>query len=214
MVYILELFLDLIQLLLRSHLLFSNLFDLLDLPLRFQRLCNEDARVDLTFRRTLVQNLLEILVPLQAVQTVLQQIQLNAKRLVLFYQLVVQPSKIPIGFHRSGEVTRQQFPINLVQILNHPIDHGDRMQETGCLFVGLILIFISMMCIGEIIQLFQIRLLCLHKTVYTLCLDTVQQRLGFVDVLFCGIELFPCLIHTHLVARRIGSCRSDHLLVF
>ena len=70
--YILELFLDLIQFLLRSHLLFSNLFDLLDLPLRFQRLCNEDTRVNLTFRRTLVQNLLEILVPLQAVQTVLQ----------------------------------------------------------------------------------------------------------------------------------------------
>ena len=88
------------------------------------------------------------------------------------------------------------------------------MQETGCLFVGLILVLFSVVCIGEIIQLFQIRLLCLHKTVYTLCLDTVQQRLGFVDVLFRGIELFPCLIHTHLVARRVGSCRSDHLLVF
>ena len=132
----------------------------------------------------------------------------------MFYQLVVQSSKIPIGFHRSGEVTRQQFPINLVQVLNHPIDHRNRMQETGCLFVRLILILVFVVCIGEIIQLFQIRLLCLHKTVYTLCLDTVQQRLGFVDVLFRGIELFPCLIHTHLVARRVGSCRSYHLLVF
>ena len=69
--YILELFLNLIQFFLCSCLLFSNLFDLLNLPLRFQRLCNEDTRVDLTFRRAFVQNLLEILVPLQAIQTVL-----------------------------------------------------------------------------------------------------------------------------------------------